>query len=394
MKRRKFIQCGMLPALLAPLVKAISREDFDRAATILDGFVKSKQINFAAVSVIHGSDPPASSTYQQFFGATHSIDSMFLLGSISKPICISALMSLFDRTEFKLDDPLRKFIPEFTGNGKNSVTLRHLLTHCSGLPDQLAMNHQLRSEHAPLERFVEHAIHTPLEFAAGTQYQYSSMGILLATHVAEIITHTDIRELVVESVFEPLQMKHSAQGMGGFTRDDVIPVQMEFAAPEAGAGDPAAKAWDWNSDYWRKLGAPWGGTQSSVIDVAKWMQEFLFARGTILKPETQQMMVVNQAPQAAHPARPGIQRRCCIGQFRLLRPLLWPHRLDGHAGLGRSSQLYAVRCAYLAARQSHGPAPASTIRYSHCPGGVVMVCRPYLPGDSSQSKLKRAARIA
>ena len=65
------------------------------------------------------------------FGKAASADAMFLLGSISKPICVTALMTLFDRGEFKLDDPLKKFIPQFAGDRRDQVTMQHLLTHVS-----------------------------------------------------------------------------------------------------------------------------------------------------------------------------------------------------------------------------------------------------------------------
>ena len=50
-------------------------------------------------------------------GKAPSGDAMFLLGSITKPICVTALMTLFDRGDFALDDPLRKFLPAFKADG-------------------------------------------------------------------------------------------------------------------------------------------------------------------------------------------------------------------------------------------------------------------------------------
>src|SRR5437870_12241074 len=116
---------------------------------------------------------------------------MFLLGSISKPINVTAIMTLFDRGKFGLDDRVKKFLPDFTGDGRDEVTIRHLLTHVSGLPDQLANNNELRKQHAPLTDFAKHALRARLDFAPGTKYQYSSMGILLATRIAELITKSD-----------------------------------------------------------------------------------------------------------------------------------------------------------------------------------------------------------
>ena len=51
-------------------------------------------------------------------------------------------MTLFDRGEFGLDDRVKKFFRAFAGDGRDDVTIRHLLTHTSGLPDQLAENNE------------------------------------------------------------------------------------------------------------------------------------------------------------------------------------------------------------------------------------------------------------
>ena len=57
----------------------------------------------------------------------------------------------------------------------------------------------------------------------GLRYQYSSMAILLAAHVAEILSGTGILELVERSVFWPLGMRHSAIGLGQFKLDEMSP---------------------------------------------------------------------------------------------------------------------------------------------------------------------------
>jgi CubicO group peptidase (beta-lactamase class C family) len=202
-------------------------------------------------------------------------------------------MTLFDQGKFRLDDRVKKFLPAFAGDGRESVTVRHLLTHTSGLPDQLANNAELRKKHAALTEFADEAVRTRVDFSPGARYQYSSMGILLAARMAEVISGSDILTLVDRAVFQPLGMKHSAQGLGRFKLEDVVPCQAEGAAPESGAGDPRAREWDWNSPYWRKLGAPWGGTHASARDLAAFLSEFLAARGKVLKPETAQLMVEN-----------------------------------------------------------------------------------------------------
>jgi CubicO group peptidase (beta-lactamase class C family) len=226
---------------------------------------------------------------------------MFLLGSISKPISMTALMTLFERGEFKLDDPVKKFLPKFVGDQRDDVTMRHLLTHVCGLPDQLPENNELRSKYAPLSEFVEHAMRTPLQFVPGTKYQYSSMAILLAAHAAERISGTDIRTLVERAVFKALQMQHSVLGLGRFKLTSMVPCQTEHAAPESGSGDPKAKGWDWNSPWWRKLGAPWGGVHASAPDIGKLLAHFLNETGACLKPETARLMVRNHNPSGVTP---------------------------------------------------------------------------------------------
>ena len=93
----------------------------------------------------------------------------------------------------------------------------------------------------------------------------------------------------------------------------MVPVQTEFAAPEAGGGDPAAKEWDWNSPYWRKLGAPWGGAHASAPDVAKFLTEFLEERGTIVKPQTARLMVGNHNPHGLTARGIGLDTRMSAG---------------------------------------------------------------------------------
>ena len=296
MRRRQFLQAGLAAVISRPLWAAWRVSDFEAAAEILSQATQQGQVRAAVMTV-----QQREARFVRHFGTANSADAMFLLGSISKPICITALMTLFDRGEFQLDDPVSRYLPRFTGAGRERVTLRQVLTHVSGLPDQLADNNQLRKDHAPLAEFVRRAEQTPLSFPPGERYQYSSMGILLATHVAEVISGTGILELVDRTVLQPLKMQHSAQGLGRFQLSHMVPVQTEFAAPEAGAGDPTAKDWDWNSAYWRRLGAPWGGTHASAPDVARFLAEFLTASGTVLKPDTARLMIRNHNPPGLTP---------------------------------------------------------------------------------------------
>lgn len=291
MNRRTFLGTALAAAAYsqsssaAPLGWEVAGEVLERAAA-------SKQVEAAVLHVVQKEE-----SFTRRFGKASTDDAMFLLGSISKPINVTAVMTLFDQGKFRLDDRASKFLPAFSGDGRETVTIRHLLTHVSGLPDQLSNNNDLRKQHAPLEEFARETMRTRLDFAPGSRYQYSSMGILLATRIAEVVSGSDILALVDRAVFQPLGLKHSAQGLGRFKMEDMVVCQMEGAAPESGGGDAQSRDWNWNSVYWRKLGAPWGGTHASAPDLAKLLDEFLGARGKVVKPETARMMIENHNPK-------------------------------------------------------------------------------------------------
>jgi CubicO group peptidase (beta-lactamase class C family) len=296
MKRRTFLGMGLGIAAASPLFAALRGKRWDDAAEVLERATAAKQVDAAVLHVAQGDD-----SLTRHFGKAASEYAMFLLGSISKPINVTAVMTLFDQGKFELGDRVKKFLPEFTGDGREDVTIGHLLTHVSGLPDQLPNNNELRRRHASLAEFARHALHARLDFAPGSRYQYSSMGILLATRIAEVISESDILTLVDRTVCQPLGMKHTAQGLGRFKLEQMVSCQMEGAAPESGGGDPKAREWDWNSPYWRKLGAPWGGTHASAPDIARFLREFLGARGKVVKPETARLMIRNHNPKGVTP---------------------------------------------------------------------------------------------
>jgi beta-lactamase class C len=230
---------------------------------------------------------------ERAFGKLRSVDAPFLLGSITKTMTVAGVMVLADRGELRVSDPVMKFIPEFSEGARKEITIEHLLTHTSGLPDQLENNAELRQRHAPLAEFVQGAVRTPLLFAPGTKYHYQSMGILLAAEVAERIAKRRLPDFLASEVFQPLGMNRTALGMGAFQAAEVVRVQTEHAAPESGGGAASAKDWDWNSTYWRGLGAPWGGAQSSAPDVARFLHSFLHPDGKALRAETVRSMIQN-----------------------------------------------------------------------------------------------------
>lgn len=288
MQRRHFLLAGLLSGfLMKPSSAAAPTDLLENAAQLIARAVADGQVESAVIVARCGSE-----NLERAYGKA-KLDSSFLLGSISKPICVAAVMSLYDQRAFSLDDPAHKFLNEFRGDGREQVTIRHLLTHVSGLPDQLPENANLRRSHASLGDFAQAAMRVPLGFAPGTKYEYSSMAILLATEIAQRLASKSIADLVQTKVLQPLGMSHSALGLGNLKSEDTVPVQIARAAIEAGGGDPNAKDWDWNSSYWRNLGAPWGGVHASAGNVLKFLEAFVEERPGFLSAATTQLMIRN-----------------------------------------------------------------------------------------------------
>lgn len=291
---------------------ALKDGKLEQAAALIQTAVAAGKIRAATLDVRQGQH-----VFQRAFGEARTPDTIFLIASITKPMTAAGLMILADRRKLALEDPVRKFIPEFTEGDRKLITIRHLLTHTSGLPDQLPENVELRKRHAPLKDFVAAAVRTPLLFKPGTQVKYQSMGLLLAAEIAERITGEPFPKFLDRDLFQPLGMKRTALGLGSFSIPSTAQCQVDAAPGLYGGGSIDARTWDWNSTYWRNLAAPWGGVHSTGPDIAAFLRYFLAPDGRILKKETAARMIVDQNQGLKEPrgigfvVKPGSFGRAC-----------------------------------------------------------------------------------
>lgn len=288
MKRRDLFPL-LTAALHAPVCRASgSAGMMEAAADLIGEAVRAGTVESAVLHARRG-----QRLLRRSFGKAGTENAVFLLASITKPMTAAAVMRLVDAGELRLEERVARHLPEMAGGRRGEITLKHLLTHTSGLPDQLPENAELRRRQAPLDEFVKAALRTPLLFAPGARYQYQSMGILLAAEVVERVSGRPLPEFLATEVLGPLRMQRTALGLGRFRLEDTIRCQTELAAPESGGGAAEARGWDWNSAYWRQLAAPWGGAHGSAGDVAAFLECFLKPDGRVLKPETARLMVQN-----------------------------------------------------------------------------------------------------
>ena len=253
---------GVSPARLA---RALSRLD----AWVADG----RSPGVAAVVARHGqvvgrhfaglADPVGDSARK--VGAR----TVFPLGSISKPVTAVAFMRLVEAGEVLLDDPVARFVPEFGRLGKESIKVRHLLNHTSGLPDSLPNNESLRKRREGLPAYVRSACRLELSFVPGTRVLYSNPGILVLGEVVERVHGQPFAEVAEQTIFRPSGLT----SMSYRPSADLYPEIARLRLPEG----RKPSSWDANSPYWRQLGSAWGGLYSTADDLAGFGQLFLDA---------------------------------------------------------------------------------------------------------------------
>lgn len=196
-------------------------------------------------------------------------DAIFLIASITKPIVALGALQLVERGELALDDRVERYIPHFGKQGKHGITVRHLLTHTSGLPDMLPNNLELRGEQAPLSAFVEGACRLAPEFPAGRSVQYQSLGFAVLGEILYRISGLSCAAWLKQHLFDPLGMVDTALGAPDSWFEGPAPRVERIAELRLPPEQLDAPHWNWNSRYWRQLGAPWGGLLTTPADLGR-----------------------------------------------------------------------------------------------------------------------------
>ena len=125
------------------------------------------------------------------------------LASLSKVIGLTtAMMMAVDEHRIDLDAPIQRYVPAFQGPGKERVTVRHLLTHSSGLPAWRALYREATDRAGALAL----ADTTPLDTLPGVRMVYSDLGAIVLTQAIEHIYGSRIDSLLARRVFGPVGM--------------------------------------------------------------------------------------------------------------------------------------------------------------------------------------------
>ncbi|GBD16514.1 Esterase EstB [bacterium HR26] len=136
-------------------------------------------------------------------------ETLWPLASITKLYTAATIMALVERGVLTLGTPVRAVLPEFDGDGREAVTIHHLLTHTSGLLYEPEDMETLLRQQLPLDELVEAAFSEPLQFQPGTQVSYSDLGYAIAGMAAEEAAGRPFPALVRELVLEPAGLRET-----------------------------------------------------------------------------------------------------------------------------------------------------------------------------------------
>src|SRR6185369_10036512 len=135
----------------------------------------------------------------------------FNLGSINKAFTGTAITQLEQAGKLKLDDPVTKYLPDYTQDKAKRITIRMLLDHKGGVPDMLR-NPDVWKDPAKVRTLADWYAFVkpmPLEFEPGTKQQYSNGGYVLLGVVIAKVSGEDYYDYIRSHVYTPAGMTRS-----------------------------------------------------------------------------------------------------------------------------------------------------------------------------------------
>ena len=218
-----------------------------------------------------------------------TVDTVFDIASLTKVVATTvAVMQLVEKGDIRVNEPVAKYLPEFAQNGKEDVTIRQLLTHFSGLPEDLDLTQPWQGRDTALQMaYAEKPMDPP-----GSRFLYSDVNFIVLGALVERVSGMTLEQYCRQHIFTPLAM--------GETRFLPPPSWLMKIAPtqfdeqnhmlHGIVHDPTA----------RRMGGVAGhaGVFSTADDLSKFAQ-FLLTGGPVLSPLMIEKMTTPQQPPTA-----------------------------------------------------------------------------------------------
>jgi CubicO group peptidase (beta-lactamase class C family) len=211
----------------------------------------------AGVAVVKDGRVLHTAGYGEGRGGPVSSSTPLAIGSVSKPFTAFAVLQLVAAGKIELDAPVVSYLPELKiGDDRASrITVRHLLSHTSGLPDPVIV--------PPAESIAEDLSQLQdwqLRADPGTEYAYSNYNSRIAARLVEVVSRTPFATYLEREVFEPLGMTSTRSVTT--TRDD---------EPALNAGHVTAYGLALPAQEMAVMVAGAGGVISTAEDMAQWL---------------------------------------------------------------------------------------------------------------------------
>ncbi len=233
-----------------------------------------------------------------------TLGTVYDLASLTKPLVTGMLLALLvEHGAVGLEAPVAEYLDEFGAEDKRAVTVRHLLTHSSGLP---AWQPLYLSTGGDRDRVLETIAAQPLEQAPGERVVYSDLGFITLGLIAQRVTNTLLAELARREIFEPLELRRTF-----FNPERSL--QTEVAACESGGNSyergmcearPGADAARWREGtiwgevhdgnaYFLGGAAGHAGLFSDALETLRLASQFLPRTTSLFEPETCRLFHTN-----------------------------------------------------------------------------------------------------
>lgn len=271
----------ILSTLVALATLSAAAQDTRRMAQAAESHAADHKF-MGAVLVAKAGQPLFAQTYgfaNLEWQTAFTPDTKFRLGSLTKQFTAAAILLLEERGKLVLDDLVSQHLPD-TPPAWQIITIRHLLTHTSGIPNVTSQpgyaTWKLRP--SPPEQTLAHVRDLPLEFTPGEKFAYSNSGYILLGQLIEHLSGRSYAAFVTDEIFQPLGMTNS----GYDSNRALIPHRASGYVP--GPDGPT------NAPY-VDLQFPHaaGGLYSTTHDLVRWT-EGVFG-GTFLSPASRDKMI-------------------------------------------------------------------------------------------------------
>jgi CubicO group peptidase (beta-lactamase class C family) len=221
-----------------------------------------------------------------------ALNTRFETGSVSKWVAAMVVMKLVDMGKLALDEPITRYLPDYRADTGARLTLRHLMSHTSGVPNEILAARQAHPEMRdhPLEQMeaVRRYASGELRFKPGTEWDYSHSNWLIVKAIVEHVSGQSYRECVSAWLLAPLQLHNS--GIFSGDSDKVAGMALGYTP---GAQTPP---WTRNVSPVPDYMAMAGGFYSSATDMLFLMNGVL--GGSILTPASRATLLrVNRQEQ-------------------------------------------------------------------------------------------------